>query len=140
MKSRSAQSILFAGISLLVLAHSLAASGQTSTVKKELDWSLRENEIETPQFSPDGNFIALVTRGHWPDGEEAESLPESFFTKLEQRKQKDPRFADPVISLIDLKGNQVCEVRYGTSPAISPDNSRILFSRQIKPITGLRPL
>jgi hypothetical protein len=77
---------------------------------------------------------------HWPDGHEAEGLPDSFFAKLGERKQKDPRFADPVIRLIDLHGNQVCEVRYGSHPNISPDHRSIVFSHQKKPISGLRSL
>lgn len=108
--------------------------------KRELVWSEPENEISSPEFSSDGNFIVLVTRAHWPDGHEAEGLPEDYFQKLEKRKQDNPRFADPVTKLIDLKGNTVCEVRYGTSPAVSSDNKTIAFSRQKKPITGLRAL
>jgi hypothetical protein len=127
------------GLLLLAVSGSSWAAGQTQ-ISKELVWSRPESEISSPQFSADGNFIVLVTRVHWPDGAEAEGLPDSFFEKLEQRKRKDPRFADPVIRLIDLKGNQTCEIRYGSSPSVSPDNKSIVFSRQKNPISGLRPL
>jgi hypothetical protein len=129
--------VLFA----LLTAISGLSSGQVSSrVSKELVWSLPESEITSPQFSDDGNFIVLVSRTHWPDGDEAEGLPEAFFKKLEARKRREPRFADPIVRLIDLKGDAVCEVRYGTNPRISPDNKSIVFSHQKKPITGLRPL
>jgi hypothetical protein len=124
----------------LSVASATAQSQSTIAVKKELIWSLPDNEIASLQFSPDDNFIVVVSRVHWPDGDEAEGLPEAFFSKLEARKRREPRFADPVIRLIDLKGNPVCEVRYGTNPSISTDNKSIVFSRQKKPLTGLRPL
>lgn len=128
-------------IALIVLTASATAQNQPPIVlKKELVWSLPDNEIASPQFSRDGSLVALVTRVHWADGDEAESLPESVFDKLEQRKQREPRFADPIIRVIDLKGNQVCEARYGTNPSISPDNKSIVFSRQKKPLTGMRTL
>jgi hypothetical protein len=125
---------------VLMGASATALSQSHISLKKELVWSLPENEIASPQFSADGNFIVVVSRVHWPDGDEAEGLPETFFAKLEARKRREPRFADPVIRLLDLKGNPVCEVRYGTNPSIAPDNKSIVFSRQNKPITGLRPL
>jgi hypothetical protein len=142
MEHWSIQSLSLACIGILsLIGVSATANGQaSSSLKKELVWSLPETEIASPQFSADGNFIVLVSRVHWPDGEEAESLPETFFKKLEARKHREPRFADPIIRLIDLKGNPVCEVRYGTNPSITADNKSIVFSRQRKPITGLRPL
>ena len=122
-------------------AISALSSGQASSpVSKELVLSLPDSEIASPQFSDDGNFIVLVSRTHWPDGDEAESLPAAFFKELQARRRREPRFADPIVSLIDLKGEAVCEVRYGTNPSIAPDNKSIVFSRQKKPITGLRPL
>ncbi len=134
-----------AGYSIVLVALLITISGFSSgqvdaAITKELVWSLPDSEITAPQFSEDGNYVVLVSRTHWPDGDEAESLPEAFFKKLEARKRKEPRFADPIVRLIDLKGNTVCEIRYGTNPTIAPDNKRIVFSRQKKPITGLRPL
>jgi Tol biopolymer transport system component len=109
-------------------------------VKPALNWSRPGNEITSPQFSKDGNLIVLVTRVHVPDGGEAEGLPESYFKELEERQKREPRFADPVIELIDLKGETVCEVSYGWNPSISPDNKSLVYSRQKNPITGLRIL
>jgi hypothetical protein len=138
----SASGFRFAAyIPLLCLFTICAASyADGSGPKRELVWSQAESEISTPQFSDDGNFIVLVTRIHWADGHEAEDLPEDYFTKLERRKQEDPRFADPIIRFIDLKGNPVCEIRYGASPIVSSDNKTVVFSRQKKPLTGLRTL
>jgi hypothetical protein len=39
-----------------------------------------------------------------------------------------------------MQGKSVCETRYGTAPAVSPDGRNIAFARQKKPITGLREL
>ncbi len=141
MQASKRTSLTYIGLFALLAAVSGFSSGQAkSPVTRELVWSFPESEIASPQFSADGNFIVLVSRVHWPDGYEAESLPQSFFTKLEARKRRDPRFADPIIRLIDVKGNQVCEVRYGTNPTIAEDNKSIAFSRQRKPITGTRTL
>ena len=77
------------GIAVLFLsvAPATAQSQPNVSPKKELVWSLPNNEIASPEFSQDGSLIVLVTRVHWPDGDEAEGLPESVFEKLEQRKQ-----------------------------------------------------
>jgi WD40 repeat protein len=118
-----------------------ATNGQSSfPVKRELTWSLPGNEIRTPQFSVDGNLIVLVNRVHVADGGEAEGLPESYFSALKERQRKDPRFADPIIKLLDLHGKTVCEVSYGWNPSISPDNKSLVYSRQKKAITLLREL
>jgi hypothetical protein len=127
-------------IFLLSVASATAQSQLNVSLKKELVWSLPDNEIASPQFSPDGSLIVLVTRVHWPDGDEAEALPESVFEKLEQRKQREPRFADPIVRVVDLKGNQVCESRYGTNPSMAADDKTIVFARQLKPLTGMRTL
>jgi WD40-like Beta Propeller Repeat len=138
---RSMRTQCLVRIFVLLSAASVIAQSQSHIVpKKELAWSLPDNEIASPRFSPDGSLVALVSRVHWPDGDEAESLPESVFDKLEQRRAREPRFADPIIRVIDLKGNQVCEARYGTNPSISPDNKSVVFSRQKKPLTGVRAL
>jgi WD40-like Beta Propeller Repeat len=117
------------------------AHGQSRiAVKRDLNWSRPGNEITTPQFSMDGNLIVLVSRVHVPDGGDAEGLPESYFKGLEERQKREPRFADPTIELIDLKGKTICEASYGWNPSISPDNKKLVYSRQKNPITGLRVL
>lgn len=135
--------VLFAVLILPFFLLSATASAQNASptvLHKELAWSLPDNEVGSPRFSPDGTRVALVTRVHWPDGDEAEGLPESIFKKLQQRKELDPRFADPIVRVVDLKGNQVCEVRYGTNPSIAADNNSLVFARQRKPLTGMRLL
>jgi hypothetical protein len=107
---------------------------------QELVWPAPGDEIRSPQFSPDGNFVVLVTRAYWPDGGDAEGLPDWFFKSLEARAKADPRFADPVIKMISLAGRAVCEVRYGWNPSVSQDDKRVVFSEQLKPITGFREL
>lgn len=107
---------------------------------RELVWSAPGNEIRSPQFSPDGNFLVLVTRAYWPDGGDAEGLPDSFFKRLEAHAKADPRFADPVIKMISVAGKVVCEARYGWNPSVSRDDKRLVFSDQVKPITGFREL
>jgi hypothetical protein len=124
----------------LIAVPGTASAQARVPVRRELVWSLTENETEAPHFTDDGAFVVLVSRVHWPDGAEAEELPEAFFERLHERLRKEPRFADPIIRLIDLNGKQVCEVRYGSNPSVSPDGRSIAFSRQKRPISGLRAL
>jgi WD40-like Beta Propeller Repeat len=109
-------------------------------LKRELVWSQPGSEIHTPRFSADVRFIVLVTNVHLADAAEAEGLPESYFTAMEKRAQRDPRFADPVIHLIDLAGTEKCRVTYGWHPSLSPDGTMIAFARQRSPIAGKRAL
>jgi hypothetical protein len=129
--------VLFAA--LVALVQGICAQTQ-SPVTQELIWRAPGNEIRSPQFSPDGNFVVLVTRAYQPDGGDAESLPDSFFKTLEAHAKADPRFADPVIKMISLAGKVVCEARYGWNPSVSRDHKRLVFSEQVKPITGFREL
>ena len=87
-----------------------------------------------------GNRIALVTRMHWPDGDEAESYSERYFRDLESKRTKNPRIADPVVKVLEINGAVVCEAQYGWNPDLSFDGNTIVFSRQKKPISGLREL
>lgn len=107
---------------------------------KILEWTRAEHEILTPRFSADGTRIALVTRVHWSDGEEAEGLPQRYFDDLDRRRKQNPRFADPVVELLDMNGQTVCSVRYGWNPRISADKDSLVYAEQDKPITGLRNL
>jgi len=132
-------------LALLFLTASIVVVPDTNSqsqapIKTELVWSRPGDQILTPGFSPDGNFLVVVTRAYWPDGGDAEGLPESFLKKLAAKAKGNPRFADPVIKVIDLSGNVVCEVRYGWNPSLSRDDKRIVFSEQVKPISGFREL
>jgi WD40 repeat protein len=129
------------GLALASIVCAAAAASQSRlTIRRVLTWSQPGTEIDSVSFSPDGKFIATVSRAHEADGDEAEGLPESYFRTMEERNRKNPRFADPVIKMIDLKGETVCEVSFGWNPSISPDDKELAYSRQVKPITGLRVL
>lgn len=110
------------------------------TVTRDLAWFAPGQEILSPQFSPDGDFIALATRSYIPDGGDAEGIPRSFFQAIEKQEKANPRFADPVIKVIDLHGKLTCTAKYGWNPSIAPDNEHLVFAEQVKPITGFREL
>ncbi len=136
---RSLSSLFLIAIGLVVFAQPTHGQSQPP-VRRELVWYQPGDEIQTPGFSPDGNFLVLVTRAYWPDGADAEGLPDSFFKKLSARAKANPRFADPVVKVINLAGTVVCEVQYGWNPSLSRDDKRVAFSEQVKPITGFREL
>lgn len=125
---------------LLLLGTINPCLGHAQNLKKQLTWSIPGNEIRSPRFSLGGNRIALVTRMHWPDGHEAESYSERYFRDLESKRSKNPRIADPVVKVIEINGAVVCEAQYGWNPDLSSDGNTIVFSRQKKPISGLREL
>jgi hypothetical protein len=127
-------------VTLLLALPQGTKSQMQPRLEQELVWSTTGKEILAPQFSVDGKLIVLATRGYVPDGAEAEGLPDSFFKKLEAKEKANPRFADPVIKVVNLKGEVVCEVRYGWNPSLSRDGKRVVFSEQVKPITGYRAL
>jgi hypothetical protein len=136
---RSLPSLFLIAIGLAVFAQ--RANGQSQPpLRRELVWYQPGDQIQTPGFSPDGKFLVLVTRAYWPDGADAEGLPDSFFKKLSARAKANPRFADPVVKVIDLAGKVVCEVQYGWNPSLSRDDKHVVFSEQVKPITGFREL
>jgi hypothetical protein len=113
------------GLALLFAAGRLGGQAQSAT-KREFVWSAPGQEILAPRFSPDGEAIALVTRAH--------GSPES------KAEEANPRFGDPVVKVIDAHGNVICQAKYGWRPSLSPDHRRVVFSEQVKPITGLRGL
>jgi hypothetical protein len=136
---RSLYLLFFIVIGLVVVAR--RTNGQSQPlVRRELVWSQPGDQIQTPGFSPDGKFLVLVTRAYWPDGADAEGLPASYFEKLSARAKANPRFADPVVKVIDLAGKVVCEAQYGWNPSLSMDDKHVVFSEQVKPITGFREL
>lgn len=124
----------------LLLFPARAISQSQPVVTRQLVWAALGQEILTPKFSADGNLIALATRAYVPDGGDAEGLPGSFFKALEAKEKAEPRYADPVIKVIDLGGKVVCETRFGWNPSLSHDSKRVVFSEQVKPITGFRAL
>lgn len=81
-----------------------------------------------------------MTQTYWPDGGEAAGLPDSFLGVLAAKAKTNPRFADPNVKVIGLDGRVVCEAQYGWNPTLSPDDKHIVFSDQLKPITGHREL
>jgi hypothetical protein len=118
-------SVFRCGLALLLVASQLGCRGQ-ATPRREFVWSAPGQEIFAPRFSADGEAIALVTRAHG--------------SPLTESEKANPRFGDPVVKVIDANGNVTCEAKYGWDPSLSPDHKRVVYSEQVKPITGMRAL
>src|SRR5690349_16118168 len=106
--------ILFLLAQLMSIRRSTVES--LPSVKRILVWPAEGQGSLTPRFSADGRFIVLNTRGYEPDGDDAEGLPDSFFKDLEVKEKANPLFAVPVIKVINLNGEVLCESQHGWSP------------------------
>jgi hypothetical protein len=131
--------------SLIAAAALIGAIGSSVTTAPdavtEYRWSEDNYEIYSPNVSPvDSDKIVFVRKFHEPDGHEAESFSESFFKKQERQHKKNPRMADPEVTMLERKGKQTKKIDWGWSPTFSPDGSLVAYSRQVSAITGKRAL
>jgi len=97
-------------------------------------------ELYAPAFIPNSSTIAVVRKGHEPDFSEAECYPEAELTEIQNRKDKDPRWADPEVTIYTLEGKDKNVVDWGWSPEPSGDGTKLYYIHQLNPISGKRVL
>ena len=76
-----------------------------------LIWKAEGKTIEGIKFSKNGSFVGFSSQVYWPDGHMAESFSKSYFDKLKKSQENDPRFADPIIYLVNMKGELKCSIK-----------------------------
>jgi hypothetical protein len=104
-----------------------------------LRWTAPNTQVHSVRFGPHGE-LAIVAAYLYPDGHLAETYSTRELAALRRRAKREPRFADPVIHVLAPDGKETCTVRYGWSPAVSPDGRAVAYQHQKRPITGLRAL
>ena len=105
-------------------------------------WSYHENnyEVHTPVISKDNMQLAFVRKLHVPDGHEAELFSDEELRKFMEPLETNPRFEDPEIMVMNLSDKNARFIDFGWEPSFSPDQTKLYYAHQKKPISGLRVL
>jgi WD40 repeat protein len=126
--------ILIIGVTCISIA-----SGQTPKATKSFEWYKKNYIIQNPSFAHSDSEIVFVRKFYIPDGHDAEGR-EQYAESLLSKADKEKRFADPVVCLLNVKTKKLTQVDYGWTPKFSPDDKRIVYSYQAIPISGKRVL
>jgi WD40 repeat protein len=124
---------------IILLTFTVFAFGQTPKVTKYFNWYNKNYIIQNPSFAHSDTEILFVRQFYIPDGHDAEGR-EQYVESLLSKADKEKRFADPVVSLLNLKTKKLTQVDYGWTPTFSSDDKRIIYSYQTVPISGKRVL
>jgi hypothetical protein len=100
----------------------------------------RDIELYTPRFIPQSTDIVVVRKAHEPDFHEAEAFSSKELERFKTRKNLDPRWADPQVTIVALDGSVRKTIDFGWSPAPNARGNKIYYIHQLKPISGLRVL
>lgn len=100
-------------------------------------WSQRGTEILGPVFSANGKEMAFVRQAHWPRGTEATHVGAEVMDRLKAQRSKNPRFADPQVTIAQIGRKAVTRVAWGWEPQFAPDGKTLAYVMQKKPISGL---
>jgi WD40 repeat protein len=112
---------------------------QTPNMKKEFEWSRRNFIILDPEFSNSENEITFSNQFYIPDGHYAEGR-EEYLDSLYKIIKNEPRIADPVVSILNLKTKQLNKIDFGWTPSFSPNDQLVVYTYQKNPISGKRVL
>jgi hypothetical protein len=123
----------------ILLTFTVCAFGQTPKVTKYFDWYKKNYIIQNPSFAHSDTEILFVRQFYIPDGHDAEGR-EQYVESLLSKADKEKRFADPVVSILNLKTKRLTQVDYGWTPSFSSDDKKIIYSYQTVPISGKRVL
>src|SRR5215217_7869805 len=105
------------------------AFGQTPKATKYFEWYKKNYIIQNPSFAHSDTEILFVRQFYIPDGHDAEGR-EAHVESLLSKADKEKRFADPVVSILNLKTEKLTQVDYGWTPSFSSDDKKIIYSYQ----------
>ena len=121
------------------MTFTVCAFGQNPKVTKYFNWYKKNYIIQNPSFAHSDTEILFVRQFYIPDGHDAEGR-ELYVESLISKADKEERFADPVVSNLNLKTKKLTQVDYGWTPTFSSDDKKIIYSYQTVPISGKRVL
>ncbi|HEU0064707.1 MAG TPA: hypothetical protein VFQ58_06735 [Flavisolibacter sp.] len=124
---------------LILLTLTVHCHGQTMKVEEYFEWYSKNYIINNPSFAHSDTEFVFSKQFNIPDGGNAIGR-EKYVQGLLIKAKKDKRFADPVVSIINLKTKKLTAIDYGWTPGFSKDDNLILYTFQTKPITGYRVL
>jgi hypothetical protein len=124
---------------LILLTFTIQSHGQTMKVEKYFEWSSKNYVINNPSFAHSDTEFVFSKQFNIPDGGNAIGR-DKYVQGLLIKAKKDKRFADPVVSILNLRTKEVTAIDYGWTPSFSKDDNLILYAFQTEPITGYRVL
>jgi WD40 repeat protein len=124
---------------LILLTLTAQSHGQTMKVEKYFEWYSKNYIINNPSFAHSDTEFVFSKQFNIPDGGNAIGR-DKYLQDLLIKAKKDKRFADPIVSIINLKTKKLTAIDYGWTPSFSNDDNLILYAFQTEPITGYRVL
>ena len=124
---------------LICFAWTSFVFGQVPKATKYFEWYKKNYIIQDPRFAHSDTEILFVRQFYIPDGHVAEGR-EKYVGDLLSKAEKEKRFADPVVCVLNLKTRNLTQLDYGWAPDFSTDDKRIVYSYQTVPISGKRVL
>jgi len=120
---------------LIPLTLTVQSHGQAMKVEKYFEWYSKNYIINDPSFAHSDTEIVFSKQFNIPDGGNAIGR-DKYVQSLLIKAKKDKRFADPLISVINLKTKKLTTIDYGWTASFSKDDDLILYAFQTEPITG----
>jgi hypothetical protein len=120
-------------------ACSVQIYGQALKVEKYFEWYRRNHIIISPTFAYSDTEFVFSRQFYIPDGGSAIGR-EEYLQELSLRAKTEKRFADPVVSILNINTKEITEIDYGWTPSFSKDDKLVLYTFQAEPITGYRVL
>ncbi|MBZ4189797.1 hypothetical protein [Niabella beijingensis] len=125
-------------ITTLFLAFfTIGSQAQTPTIQKQAEWFRPGYIIQGVAIGNKGDQLAFVKRLQ-TDTIEAGTTDDRGVDNLLNPKADTARRRDPVVVVYDLKSRRETLLDYGWAPRFSPNDQRIAYAHQLKPVTGTR--
>ena len=124
---------------IFLFTYSVCVFGQAPKVTKYFDWFKEKYTINNPEFAHSDSEILIVLQFNIPDGH-VSPLHEKYIDSLLEKVEKEKRFADPVVTILNLETKEQTKIDYGWTPGFSFDDKKIIYSYQNVPISGKRVL
>jgi len=108
------------------------------SVRRVWAWHLDGYEIYDMTFSNMSDQIAFVKKFHVPDGIEAEAFTKEQLKEFQLMGEKNNRFSDPELTLMNIGKAQADRIDWGWQPCFSPDGKKLAYSHQKNPMSLYR--
>ncbi|MGF6906156.1 hypothetical protein [Fusobacterium sp. PH5-44] len=113
--------------------------GQSIKLEKYYEWYEKGYIIKDMSFDNEGKDIAIAKEFKIPSGGDAIDR-EDEIEKIHEKIKENPRYADPIIYIMNLESKEMTEVDYGSEVEFSHDGKKIVYIHQLKPLSGFREL
>ena len=122
---------------ILFIYFTINSFSQDLKIEKYFEWFEKKFEIHNPIFSHSNNEIAFAKMICFPHEDEME-IHDDYIDSLNAKIKKQNRYADPVVSILNLKTKKLLKIDYGWEPNFSTDDKQIVYTFQSLSIGGSR--